>query len=92
MPAVVCHGPEDYRLEERPVPRPGPEEVVVRVQMPSRDAHLGPGCYPIAIDMIQKGLLPMDRIVTHRLPLERFQDGIDLVAAGDRSIKVMLQP
>ena len=32
MPAVVCHGPEDYRLEERPVPLPGPEEVVVRVR------------------------------------------------------------
>ena len=28
MPAVMCHGPEDYRLEERAVPRPGPEEVV----------------------------------------------------------------
>ena len=42
--------------------------------------------------MIRKGLLPMDRIVTHRLPLERFQDGIDLVAAGDRSIKVTLEP
>ena len=55
-------------------------------------AHLGPGCYPIAIDMLQKGLLPMDRIVTHRLPLADFQGGIDLVAAGDRSIKVTLIP
>lgn len=31
MKAVICHGPEDYRLEERPVPRPGPGEVVVRI-------------------------------------------------------------
>jgi len=31
MAAVVCHAPGDYRLEERPVPRPGPGEVVVRV-------------------------------------------------------------
>ena len=31
MAAVICHGPEDYRLEERPVPRPGPGEVVIRV-------------------------------------------------------------
>ena len=30
MKAVVCHGPEDYRLEERPVPRPGLGEVVIR--------------------------------------------------------------
>jgi hypothetical protein len=32
MQAVVCHGPEDYRLEERPVPVPGPGEVVIKVR------------------------------------------------------------
>lgn len=55
-------------------------------------AHLSPHCYPIAIDMLAKGLLPMDQILTHRLPLANFQEGIDLVAAGDRSIKVTLAP
>ena len=45
-----------------------------------------------AIDMLAKGLLPMDQILTHRLPLENFHEGIDLVAAGDRSIKVSLAP
>jgi threonine dehydrogenase-like Zn-dependent dehydrogenase len=57
-----------------------------------RGAHLSPHCYPIAIDMLAKGLLPMDQILTHRLPLENFQQGIDLVAAGNRSIKVTLAP
>ena len=55
-------------------------------------AHLGPYCYPIAIDMLQKGLLPMDRIVTHQFPLAEFQAGIDFVASSDRSIKVTLEP
>ncbi len=55
-------------------------------------AHLGPYCYPIAIDMIKRGLLPMERIVTHQLPLSAFQEGIDLVGAGDRSVKVTLTP
>ena len=32
MPAIVCHGPEDYRLEEWSVPQPGAGEVVIRVQ------------------------------------------------------------
>jgi erythritol/L-threitol dehydrogenase len=31
MPAVICHGPEDYRLEERNTPKPGPGEVVIKV-------------------------------------------------------------
>jgi erythritol/L-threitol dehydrogenase len=32
MQAVVVHAPEDYRLEEVPVPRPGPGELLVRVE------------------------------------------------------------
>jgi threonine dehydrogenase-like Zn-dependent dehydrogenase len=31
MKAVICHGPEDYRIEEVPIPKPGPGEVLVKV-------------------------------------------------------------
>jgi threonine dehydrogenase-like Zn-dependent dehydrogenase len=55
-------------------------------------AHLGPNCWPAAIRMIESGRLPMDRICTHQLPLERFQEGLDLVAEGTRSVKVSLIP
>ncbi len=57
-----------------------------------RGSHLGPYCYPIAMDMLAKGLLPMEQIITHRLPLTAYQQGIGLVASGDRSIKVTLEP
>ena len=30
MKAVIFHGPRDLRLEERPVPKPGPGEVLVQ--------------------------------------------------------------
>ena len=171
MAAVVAHGPKDYRLEELPVPRPGPGEVVIKVksagicasdikcytgaalfwgengsggycqapitpghefagevvalgegaaekhrlaigdmavseqivpcggcryckrgsywmcevnniygfrkELTIHGAHLGPHCYPVAIRMIEQGLLPMDEIVTHRLDLDEFRfDGI----------------
>ena len=33
MRAVVCYAPRDYRLEQVPVPRPGPEEVLTRVEL-----------------------------------------------------------
>jgi threonine dehydrogenase-like Zn-dependent dehydrogenase len=55
-------------------------------------SHLGPYCYPLALDMLAKHFLPMDQIITHRLPLTAFQEGIDLVRVGDRSIKVTLEP
>ena len=32
MQAVVCHGPENYQLEEVPVPKPGPGEALVQVE------------------------------------------------------------
>jgi threonine dehydrogenase-like Zn-dependent dehydrogenase len=55
-------------------------------------SHLGPYCYPVAIRMIEQGLLPMDEIVTHRLPLAEFQSAIDQVAGGLTSVKVTLEP
>ena len=53
-------------------------------------AHLSPYTYPIAIDMLSKGLLPMERIMTHDLPLSDFHAGMDMVAAGTESVKVTL--
>lgn len=55
-------------------------------------SHLGPYCYPAAMDMLGRGLLPVDQIITHRLPLTSFQEGMELVAAGQQSIKVALLP
>ncbi len=55
-------------------------------------AHLSPHTYPIAISMIEKGLLPMDRIVTNQLPLAESQAGNEMVANGETSIKVALSP
>jgi Zn-dependent alcohol dehydrogenase len=42
--------------------------------------------------MIESGRLPLDRICTHQLPLANFQEGLDLVAEGTKSIKVSLIP
>jgi threonine dehydrogenase-like Zn-dependent dehydrogenase len=55
-------------------------------------AHLGPHCWPAAVSMIESGALPMDRIVTHELPVADFKDGLDLVADGHDSVKVSLIP
>lgn len=57
-----------------------------------RGAHLGPYSYPIAIRMLERGLLPLEDIVTHELPIEAIEQGLELVAAGTKSIKVTLAP
>jgi erythritol/L-threitol dehydrogenase len=55
-------------------------------------AHLGPGCYPTVINYLQRGLINVEGIVTHQLPLEHYLDGFHLVNAGLDSIKVLLRP
>jgi len=61
-------------------------------------SHLGPYCYPVAIDMILKKQLPVEQIVTHCLPLNQYLHGIDMVlkgkdtSTGHESIKVVLLP
>lgn len=55
-------------------------------------SHLGPYCYPRAVEMLQKGLIPVDKILTHQFPLARFKEAFDLVKTADRSIKVALAP
>ena len=57
-----------------------------------KGGHLGPNCWPKAIDMLAKGLLPMDKIVTNVFPMEDYMNGLDYVTNSQKSIKVMLTP
>lgn len=55
-------------------------------------AHLGPYCYPRAIQYIADGTVAADRIVTHTLPLECFREAIQLAHSQSQSVKVVLIP
>lgn len=55
-------------------------------------SHLGPYCYPLAIEYLRKGVVDGEALVTHRLPLDKFAEGLELAHRGDESIKVVLTP
>jgi len=55
-------------------------------------AHLGPYCFPTAVDYLSRGLIDIEPIVTHHLPLDRFADGLRAVENPEDSIKVLLKP
>ena len=59
MKAVVYHGKDDLRVEDVPIPEPGPGEMLVRV-----DAC---GICPTDLKKIEKGLLPGPRIFGHEI-------------------------
>ena len=56
-----------------------------------RGSHLGPYCYPIAIDLLARGLVTSKGIVTHAYTLEQWDEAIPM-AYGLDSIKVLMKP
>jgi L-iditol 2-dehydrogenase len=62
-----------------------------RKELDVRGAHLGPYCYPIAIDLLARGLVTSKGIVTHGFSLEEWSEAIR-IADSLESIKVLLKP
>ncbi|AOY01660.1 alcohol dehydrogenase catalytic domain-containing protein [Jeongeupia sp. USM3] len=62
-----------------------------RKELDIRGAHLGPYCYPIAIDLLDRGLVTSKGIVTHKYTLEEWDTAIKVADSLD-SIKVLLTP
>jgi L-iditol 2-dehydrogenase len=62
-----------------------------RKELDVRGAHLGPYCYPIAIDLLSRGLVTSQGIVTHDYTFDRWDEAIAVANSLD-SIKVLMKP
>ena len=62
-----------------------------RKELDVRGAHLGPYCYPVVIDLMERGLLTSRGIVTHDFTLDDWEQAFALANSLD-SIKVLLKP
>ena len=62
-----------------------------RKELDVRGAHLGPYCYPVAIDLLARKRVTSEGIVTHDYPLERWDEAIVMADSLD-SVKVLLKP
>jgi alcohol dehydrogenase len=47
--------------------------------------------FPHTLGLYRSGRLPLDRLITHRLPLEKAERGFELMHSGD-AIRVVLEP
>lgn len=64
-----------------------------RKELDIHGSHLGPYCYPLAIDYLEKGKVKVDKIVTHRFPLSDFKKAFEYAEKGiEGAIKVVLVP
>lgn len=55
-------------------------------------AHISPYTYPIAIDLLERGLVNVDEIVTSSYSLEQYKEAFEMSEKGLDSIKVILKP
>ena len=62
-----------------------------RKELDVRGVHLGPYCYPIAIDLLSRGLVTSKGIVTHDYEIGEWDTAIKIANSTD-SIKVLLKP
>jgi alcohol dehydrogenase len=46
--------------------------------------------FPYALDLYREGRLPLDRLISHRLPLEEAERGFELMHSGD-AVRVVLE-
>jgi S-(hydroxymethyl)mycothiol dehydrogenase len=46
--------------------------------------------FPATLDLYREGRLPLDRLVSHRLPLEEVERGFELMHSGD-ALRVVLE-
>jgi threonine dehydrogenase-like Zn-dependent dehydrogenase len=62
-----------------------------RKELDVRGAHLSPYCYPVAIDLLTRGLVTSKGIVTHKYPLKQWDEAIAMALSLD-SVKVLITP
>jgi threonine dehydrogenase-like Zn-dependent dehydrogenase len=55
-------------------------------------SHLGPHCYEKAIHYIENGDVNVEALVSHTLPLDDYQKGLEIASKAEDSIKVVLIP
>jgi threonine dehydrogenase-like Zn-dependent dehydrogenase len=64
---------------------------IVRNEITIHGAFIGRFSFEKVARIIESGVLPLDRIVSHRLPLSKIHEGIQLLQQG-KAIKVILYP
>ena len=68
-----------------------PPASIVRKELQIFGTFLAKFTFEPAKDLLEQKTLSLDKIVTHRLPLQKVHEGIDLLRSGE-AIKVIVRP
>lgn len=59
-----------------------PQYQITEKELTIQGTYITKGTMPLAVRIIENGLIPIDKLVTHRLPLEQLMEGIALSKSG----------
>jgi threonine dehydrogenase-like Zn-dependent dehydrogenase len=64
---------------------------IVRNEISIYGAFIGKYCFEKVAKIIESGVLPLERVVSHQLPLSKIQEGFESLRKG-QAIKVVIHP
>lgn len=53
--------------------------------------YIAKGTFPFAVNILEQGVLPMEKLISHRLPLKDIKKGIELMQKGE-GVKIVIEP
>lgn len=68
-----------------------PVGIMLKKEVQILGAYIGRYSFERAAKVLESGQLPLDRIVSHRLPLSKVHEGIELLRQG-KGLKIILEP
>ncbi|MCD8349850.1 MAG: alcohol dehydrogenase catalytic domain-containing protein [Planctomycetaceae bacterium] len=63
---------------------------IVMNELHIHGCYIAKGTFPMAVKILERGLLPMEKLVTHRLPIQEGKKGLELMKSGEGS-KVVIE-
>lgn len=66
-----------------------PAEVVMN-EIKVHGTYIAKGTFPLAVQILENEILPLEKIVTHRLPIEEVKKGLQLMKSGEGA-KVIIE-
>jgi threonine dehydrogenase-like Zn-dependent dehydrogenase len=67
-----------------------PQNDITRRELTVYGSYAGDRAFPAAVQLLESGLLNVEPVVSHLLPLDRAGEAIDVLRAG-RAVKVVVQ-
>lgn len=52
--------------------------------------YIAKGTFPFAVSLLENGILPMEKLISHRLPLKDIKKGIELMQKGE-GVKIVIE-